>query len=109
MSLYNRVFYLLVFIGVGLNAADSISELVNNQEHFEKQKEIFENLEQKKDTVLKRYDIQKPELLEVKDEECFVIKSIRKMGLAPFSLYAIRHIEYFKLVYRYGIPGFAQY
>lgn len=58
MSLYNRVFYLLVFIGVGLNAADSVSELVNNQEHFEKQKEIFENLEQKKirfsnDTIYK--------------------------------------------------------
>lgn len=81
MSLYNRVFYLLVFIGVGLNAADSISELVNNQEHFEKQKEIFENLEQKKDTVFKRYDIQKPELLEVKDEECFVIKSIKDEGV----------------------------
>lgn len=81
MSFYKRVFCLFIFIGVGLNAADSISELVNNQEHFEKQKEIFENLEQKQDTVVKRYDIQKPELLEVKDEECFVIKSIKDEGV----------------------------
>ncbi len=81
MNLYNKVFLFFVFMSVSLGASDNVGELIDNQEHFAKQKEVFENLEQKQDTVIQRYDIQKPELLEVKDENCFVIKSIKDEGI----------------------------
>ncbi|NCD11408.1 MAG: ShlB/FhaC/HecB family hemolysin secretion/activation protein [Epsilonproteobacteria bacterium] len=61
--------------------ADSTTDAINQREHFEKQKEVFEKLQKRHDENIIRYDVKKPELLPTKEEPCFEIKLIKDEGI----------------------------
>lgn len=84
MSFKMNVLYLLVCISC-MSYADTVTDLINQREQFEKQKEIFEKLEKRQDENIMRYDVKKPELLPVKDEQCFDIKVIKDEGITLLS------------------------
>lgn len=65
--------------------ADTVTDLINQREQFEKQKEVFEKLEKRQDENILRYNIDKPELLPKQDEQCFEIKAIKDEGITLLS------------------------
>lgn len=64
----------VVFLHISLLA--SVNDHIENHERFEKQKEIFNKLENNKKLIIPYNSTKKPELLPKKDEKCFYIKSI---------------------------------
>ncbi|WP_263834047.1 ShlB/FhaC/HecB family hemolysin secretion/activation protein [Sulfurospirillum oryzae] len=65
--------------------AESVTDLIDKREQFEKQKEVFEKLEKRQDENIMRYNVEKPELLPQKDEQCFEIKEIKDEGITLLS------------------------
>lgn len=84
MSFKLNVLHLLVCISC-MSYADTVTDLINQREQFEKQKEVFEKLEKRQDENIMRYDVKKPELLPAKDEQCFDIKAIKDEGITLLS------------------------
>lgn len=84
MAIRFKVFILFLSIS-SLVYAESVTDLIDKREQFEKQKEIFEKLEKRQDENIMRYNVEKPELLPTQDEQCFEIKTIKDEGITLLS------------------------
>lgn len=79
-----KVFLVLLSIA-SMAYADTVTNMIDQREHFEKQKEVFEKLDKRQDENLIRYNVEKPELLPEKNEQCFQIKTITDEGITLLS------------------------
>lgn len=61
--------------------ADTFTEMIDQREQFERQKEIFEKFDKRQDENIIRYNLEKPELLPNKEEQCFQISHIQDEGI----------------------------
>jgi hypothetical protein len=68
----------VVFSSVGLDA-------IEKREQLEKQKEVFERLEQHRHGSIPYLEIDKPELLPGEDERCFETRSIQETTITLLS------------------------
>lgn len=84
MSFKMNILPLFVCISC-ISYADTLTDLINQREQFEKQKEVFEKLEKRQDENIMRYNVEKPTLLPKQDEQCFDIKVIKDEGITLLS------------------------
>lgn len=75
----------IVLFCISTMVADTVTDLIDKREQFEKQKEVFEKLEKRQDENIIRYNVEKPALLPTQDEQCFDIKEIKDEGITLLS------------------------
>ena len=83
--MYLRIVVIYVCIFNFLYAQNVLAP-IEKQEQLDKQKEVFERLEQNQKQDTFRYQFEKPKLLQKEDERCFQITSIKDEGITLLSL-----------------------